>query len=84
VVSGLVQGVGYRFFVQRTALGLGLAGWVRNLADGTVEVHALGPEDALATLEQALRRGPAHARVTGVAASALGVEADPTNRFEIK
>jgi acylphosphatase len=66
VVSGRVQGVGFRYFTLRAAEELGLAGWVRNLADGRVEVHAEGPPAALEHLAERLRRGPPFARVGGV------------------
>ena len=62
-VHGRVQGVGFRYFVARTALSLGLTGWTRNLMDGTVEVQARGPSPAVAALETAMRQGPGHARV---------------------
>jgi acylphosphatase len=64
LVSGMVQGVGFRWFVARHARSLGLGGYARNLPDGRVEVVAGGgATDALARLEQLLRAGPAHARV---------------------
>ncbi len=64
VVSGVVQGVGFRWFVARHARSLGLGGYARNLADGRVEVVACGGgPDALTRLEELLRAGPAHARV---------------------
>ena len=64
VVAGLVQGVGFRWFVARHARALGLGGYARNLPDGRVEVVASGgASDALARLEELLRAGPAHARV---------------------
>lgn len=66
VVSGLVQGVGYRWFVRRAAVRLGLSGIARNLPDGTVEVTAAGSAQALEELERELRRGPSTARVQGV------------------
>ena len=67
VVVGAVQGVGFRWFVARHARGLGLSGFARNLADGTVEVVAAGAdEEALARLEELLRNGPANATVTRV------------------
>jgi acylphosphatase len=62
--------VGFRFFVQRQALALGLTGWVRNLdGDGSVEVMAEGPQADLEMLLAELRRGPRMASVEGVAAS---------------
>jgi acylphosphatase len=66
IVRGDVQGVGYRFFVQRQAAALGLRGYVRNLRDGTVEVVAEGPRPALEQLLGVLRRGPSAAEVTAV------------------
>jgi acylphosphatase len=69
VVAGLVQGVGFRWYVARQARGLGLSGYARNLADGRVEVVATGSDVAtLARLEELLRAGPAHARVDSVEA----------------
>lgn len=66
VVTGRVQGVGYRYFVLREAERLGLAGFARNLPDGGVEVVAEGPEEALGELEARLRRGPSFASVAAV------------------
>jgi acylphosphatase len=63
LVSGLVQGVGFRWFVARHARALGLGGYARNLADGRVEVVAHGGAEALERLEALLRAGPAHAQV---------------------
>jgi len=66
IVRGDVQGVGFRWFVLREATRLELAGYVRNLRNGTVEVVALGTVSALATLEAALGKGPPAARVHAV------------------
>lgn len=66
IVKGRVQGVGYRYFVARLAGGLGVNGFTRNRADGTVEVVAEAEELALADLEAKLREGPAFARVEHV------------------
>jgi acylphosphatase len=65
-VYGYVQGVGYRAFAQAEAQRLGLCGYVRNCADGTVEVVAEGEEDALQLFLHALQRGPTGARVQRV------------------
>ncbi|MBV9862436.1 MAG: acylphosphatase [Alphaproteobacteria bacterium] len=65
-IGGRVQGVGYRFWTERTARDLGLRGWVRNRSDGTVEVLATGPEEAAAALIAACRRGPRAAEVAEV------------------
>jgi acylphosphatase len=67
-VWGAVQGVGFRWFVQREAEALGLAGWVANRADGSVEVVAEGPSPALERLGQRLREGPPSAVIRAVEA----------------
>ena len=61
-----MQGVGFRYFVQDTAVVLRLSGWVRNLWDRNVEVMAEGDRPRLEQLLAALRRGPRAAHVTGV------------------
>jgi len=66
IVKGIVQGVGYRFFVEDRAYELGLVGYVRNLPDGTVEVVAEGEREVLEVLLEHLRRGPRLARVKDV------------------
>lgn len=65
-VSGHVQGVGFRFFVERIASELGLRGYVRNLDDGRVEVYAIGDPDQLAELSRQLWKGPRLAIVRDV------------------
>ncbi len=66
IVHGRVQGVGFRWFVRTEARRLGLAGWVRNVSDGTVELRAAGIAQFLAALEQAIQRGPDGADVTQI------------------
>jgi acylphosphatase len=66
VVHGRVQGVGFRYFVQRRASALGLSGWVRNNDDGTVEAVAEGPRERLEKLRSALEQGPRMADVDRV------------------
>jgi acylphosphatase len=66
LVSGLVQGVGFRWFVARHARSLGLTGYARNLADGRVEVVVNGPDETLTALERVLQQGPANAQVERV------------------
>lgn len=65
-VSGTVQGVGYRYFARGVAQQLGITGYVKNLADGRVEVYAVGPESQLRALCEDLRRGPRYASVEQV------------------
>lgn len=65
-VSGHVQGVYFRDFTLRHAVRLGLTGYVRNVRDGSVEIHAEGERDALEELLEVLRRGPPRARVDGI------------------
>jgi acylphosphatase len=74
VISGRVQGVGYRFFAERWAGQLGLAGYVKNLWDGTVEVYAIGDEESLEQFKVRLAEGPRMAHVTGVSESAATVD----------
>jgi acylphosphatase len=66
VISGRVQGVGFRWFTQETATREGLKGWVRNLPDGRVEALLEGDEEAVTRVERALRAGPRGARVEDV------------------
>jgi acylphosphatase len=66
-IAGRVQGVGYRAWAMQTARRLGLRGWVRNRADGTVEALAIGDDDAVAAMIEACRQGPFAARVIEVA-----------------
>lgn len=66
VISGLVQGVWYRAFTQRTALALGLKGWVRNLPDGRVEAIMQGPKPAVEMAILECKKGPPSSRVEKV------------------
>ncbi|HEX6502464.1 MAG TPA: acylphosphatase [Terriglobales bacterium] len=83
VVRGRVQGVGFRWFVEREAHMLGISGWVRNNSDGSVEVLGMGTRDQLAGLRSRLYQGPRAARVDDVQES----EARPVaglNTFRIE
>ncbi len=75
IVRGRVQGVGYRESMVDAAMALGVAGWVRNRRDGTVEALVQGDADAVESLLTWCRRGPPAARVMSVAI--LAVPADP-------
>jgi acylphosphatase len=66
VIAGTVQGVGYRDWMVREAVRLGVHGWVRNRRDGTVEALVAGEEAAVQALLSACRRGPPLARVTEI------------------
>ena len=66
IVSGRVQGVGFRYFSERMAHREGIHGWVRNLADGRVEASAEGEAEAVDRFEVRLRQGPPGARIDHV------------------
>jgi acylphosphatase len=74
LISGRVQGVGFRFFTERAAAREGLHGWVRNTRDGTVEIRAEGDVDALERFERAITHGPPQARVDHVDITDLGAD----------
>ncbi len=82
VVRGRVQGVGFRFFVEHAATDLGLAGYVKNRFDGSVEVYAVGASDKLRRLEKQLAAGPPWGRVDTVEESEAAVE--PRQAFTIE
>jgi len=63
IVTGVVQGVGFRKYIDRAAKELNLSGWVRNRADGSVEINAQGPENALDELFRKATNGPARSKV---------------------
>jgi acylphosphatase len=78
-ITGRVQGVGFRDWTHREASGLGLVGWVRNEADGSVSALLVGSEDAVSTMLDRLRTGPRFAVVSAVEseiAEMAGMEAD--------
>jgi len=82
VISGRVQGVGFRLFVERQALRRGLRGWVRNRRDGTVEALLIGDESTLRDMEDACRRGPSLAAVTRL--DRFEATDDGSERFEAR
>lgn len=82
LISGRVQGVGFRFFAEDWANQLGICGYAKNLWDGNVEVYAIGSSAALEEYKRHLAEGPRSARVTNLEES----DATPDksyNRFEI-
>ena len=83
-VNGMVQGVGFRYFVRQTAQRLGLAGYVKNLRDGRVEVYAIAEASALASLRAALESGPRGASVSGVSEEEAVIEPNFAARFSVE
>jgi len=81
-IRGRVQGVGYRYFTLRIALRLGVRGWVRNLPDGCVEVHAEAAAAVLEDFRVELERGPGSSEVTEVIAETARSGSHST--FEIR
>ena len=77
LISGEVQGVGFRFFAQRVAARHQVVGYVRNLEDGRVEAHAEGSAEGIEGFKHDLAAGPAHSRVEQVEE----VSVEPTGRF---
>lgn len=80
VIEGRVQGVGYRWWAQGEARRLGLAGWVRNRRDGSVELLAIGDPAAIDTLAERCHEGPRAAAVVAVTRSET--EDDGSEGFE--
>jgi acylphosphatase len=82
-VKGRVQGVGFRWFVRERARALGLSGWVRNEADGSVKVCAVGPQSDLAKLRQVLQEGPPGASVEAIVEEQSEPGAPPLTPFGV-
>ena len=82
-ITGRVQGVAYRYSTCARARDLGLVGWVRNDADGSVEATFEGPSDDVETMLAWCRRGPPLARVTGIQSSDEPVRGD-SDEFETR
>lgn len=82
-VSGRVQGVGFRYFVQDHAASEGVHGYARNLPDGRVEVFVEGDDESVMRVERAVRRGPASAEVDNVVVEAA-VPSGRATGFSIK
>ena len=84
VISGRVQGVGFRWYVMRRAQALKLRGVVRNLPDGRVEVVAAGSDEAVKRFEDDLREGPSLARVTDIDQSELPADQIWGTSFKVR
>ncbi len=84
LVSGLVQGVGYRHFVKSRAEELGLSGWVRNREDGQVEIMVIGRQEKINKFINLLRKGPILARVEAIKSEEVKpLDLSLFGRFEI-
>jgi acylphosphatase len=81
-VTGRVQGVGFRYYTRREAAGLGLNGYVRNMADGSVETVAQGPPDMVEKFLEKVSQGPPGSKVTDVRVDEI--PAGSWERFEIR
>jgi acylphosphatase len=81
LVSGRVQGVGFRFFARRAAETAGVNGWARNLADGRVETLVEGEENAVLHYLEKIRRGPIGGRVDSVEVEEVSLEGLTTFRI---
>jgi len=84
LVSGMVQGVGYRYFAQRVAHQLGIHGYAKNLSDGRVEVYAIGQQEALDSYRTSLARGPRSAEVSNVEAEDHPIDERYADGFSIE
>ena len=84
VVTGRVQGVGYRNFVEHTGAKIGVDGYVRNRRDGSVEVFAMGTDEDLEKLRKALERGPIMAQVGRVSEEPSEVESKYIGNFTVE
>ncbi|MFQ5876080.1 MAG: acylphosphatase [Acidobacteriota bacterium] len=83
LISGIVQGVGFRFFAERVARQHGISGYVRNLSDGRVEAVAAGPPERLRPFIERLRMGPAGAKVDVVETQEIDA-GDDLRGFDIR
>lgn len=77
MISGAVQGVGFRYWAVRESAAFGVTGYVRNLYDGSVEAVLEGPRDGVADFERVLREGPPYGRVRRVEA----IDEEPRGEF---
>jgi len=77
IARGRVQGVGFRFFAHRVARGRGITGWVKNLPDGSVEIHAEGEKQAMEEFISRIKEGPRFGSVSDIEQ----VWIEPTGRY---
>jgi acylphosphatase len=84
LISGRVQGVGFRYFTKDAADREGVGGWVRNLPDGRVEAMVEGEEEAVTRVERALWQGPGGARVASVSVDDTETPSGTPHAFSIR
>jgi acylphosphatase len=84
LISGMVQGVGFRYFAMRAAVRQGVAGYAKNLHDGRVEAYAIGNEQSLANFRADLEAGPQGALVSSVAEEDAPFLEQFSKRFSIE
>lgn len=84
IISGRVQGVGFRYFTYRTAKELNIRGWVKNLQDGTVETVFTGSPENVKHMHEKLKEGPSRARVQHIKEVELTTDTDSFNDFSIR
>jgi len=83
VVSGRVQGVGFRYFTLHRARAHGITGWVKNRYDGKVEIEAEGSRDRLLLFLEDVRNGPAASRITHVSEDWVEIESGRHSTFDV-
>ena len=84
IISGRVQGVGFRYFTYRSAKELGVKGWVQNLQDGTVEAVLSGPSEDVGKMMDELQEGPPSARVQNIEEVDGQINSDSFKDFSIR
>lgn len=84
IISGRVQGVGFRHFTYKTAQELGIKGWVKNLRDGTVETVFTGLPENVFTMKERLKEGPPRARVQHIEEMEMTTDPDNFQDFSIR
>jgi acylphosphatase len=84
VISGRVQGVGFRYYILEKAEMIGISGWVSNLPDGDVKTEAIGDENQISDFLQYLRKGPSGARIERVDYTIEDVALNEFSGFDIK
>ncbi len=84
IISGRVQGVGFRHFTYKTAKELGIKGWVKNLRDGTVETVFTGNPENVYNMKEKLKEGPPRARVQNIEEVELPADTDNFHDFSIR